>query len=376
VAKYAHLVPPKPVPNDKAIWIIAGTNTTIENIEFSDAWIDTNKGGNAAGIRQEAANVTIRNCYFHECQNGILESNVATSNVIIEATEFARCGNDSGPDAGYTHNLYIGHVASFTLKNCYSHGAKQGHLVKTRAKTNHILYNRLTDEAGTTASYELSFPDGGNTYAIGNIIEQSSTSANSGIVDYASEHIFYPDAKKFYFVNNTVVNDRGSGNFVQIGLSGVDTVKIANNLFVGSGGFSLKGMLDTSHNIVATNAAFVNQATYDYHLTSASPGINKGIDPGSADGFSLMPVFQYVHPMSNQARTAVGGVIDIGAYEYGTAAVVFPKANRKALEPDNKEKAIFFSNGRKVDKKGVNLLHEHRFLEVIIDSKGHQMIGI
>lgn len=36
----------------------------------------------------------------------------------------------------------------------------------------HIYYNRLTDEAGGQASYELEFPNGGMVYVVGNIVEQ------------------------------------------------------------------------------------------------------------------------------------------------------------------------------------------------------------
>lgn len=97
VARYAHLIPPNPVPNEKAIWIIDGQNTTVENIEFSDASISDEDGGNGAGIRQEGVNLTIRHCYFHDCQDGILESNIAASNITMEYSEFARCGNATGP---------------------------------------------------------------------------------------------------------------------------------------------------------------------------------------------------------------------------------------------------------------------------------------
>ncbi len=40
----------------------------------------------AATIRAEGVNLTVRNCYFHDNQDGILESNVAVSNTASSTT--------------------------------------------------------------------------------------------------------------------------------------------------------------------------------------------------------------------------------------------------------------------------------------------------
>src|SRR5262249_24065142 len=53
----------------KAIWVIAGDNTTIEHIELSGATVVDMNG---AGIRQEVTNLTVRDCYFHDNEDGIL----------------------------------------------------------------------------------------------------------------------------------------------------------------------------------------------------------------------------------------------------------------------------------------------------------------
>ncbi len=45
----------------KGIWVITGSNTTVENIEFRDAKVDPLDGANGAGIRQEGDGLIIRN---------------------------------------------------------------------------------------------------------------------------------------------------------------------------------------------------------------------------------------------------------------------------------------------------------------------------
>ncbi|MGI8958446.1 MAG: hypothetical protein ACR2IV_01530 [Bryobacteraceae bacterium] len=128
----------------------------MRTIEFSGAQIPVEDGNNGAGIRISGQNMTIKNCYFHNNQDGILESNIAGSHIDIEFSEFA----NNGAGDGQSHNLYIGSVAALKFAFNYSHDAIVGHLLKSRAAVNYILYNRLTGENGTD-SYEIDLPNGG-----------------------------------------------------------------------------------------------------------------------------------------------------------------------------------------------------------------------
>ena len=69
---YAHCI--NSVCGYKGIWVItSGTNNiTIENVEFSGASIAGVEGGNGAGLRAQGGSYTIRHCYFHNNQDGIL----------------------------------------------------------------------------------------------------------------------------------------------------------------------------------------------------------------------------------------------------------------------------------------------------------------
>ena len=55
----------------------------------------------------------------------------------------------------------------------------QGHLLKSRAKESWILYNRLTDEAGT-GSAVADFPNGGLVVMIGNILHKGPAGRTPG----------------------------------------------------------------------------------------------------------------------------------------------------------------------------------------------------
>jgi hypothetical protein len=291
----------------KAIWVIHGNNTLVENIEFSGATVPDRNG---AGIRQEGANLVVRNCFFHDNEEGILAGDNLDSEILIEFSEFAR----NGYGDGQSHNMYINHVKKFTLQFCYSHHAKIGHLIKSRALENHILYNRIMDEADGTASYEIDLPNGGLSYVIGNLIQQGPQTDNSTIVAYNEESNGTNPVQELYFINNTVVNDRTSGGTF-IFITGSPTAsEVVNNLFVGPG-TPISGSVAADHNLTSSGSDLLNRSAYDYHLVGGSSAINAGRDPGSAHTITLMPNWQYVHPTNREPRN-ISGTVDVGAFEH------------------------------------------------------------
>ena len=296
----------------KGIWVVQGNDTVVEGIEFSGATVPDQNG---AGIRQEGTNLTVRNCYFHDNENGILTGADPNSEIVIESSEFAR----NGYGDGYTHNMYIGSIRRFTLRYSYSHSAKVGHLVKSRAQENHILYNRLTGEADGTESYEINLPNAGTSYVIGNLVEQGPTTENSAMLDYGSEGPTNP-GNDLYVINNTFVNDRPSGGvFVSINTAVAVPAVVRNNIFRGTGTPVSQSSAVLANNFTGVDPMLVDMANFDYHLAPGSPCVDTGGDPGSAGGVSLLPVAQYVHPASFEGRIVVG-TIDIGAYELNGAA--------------------------------------------------------
>jgi MYXO-CTERM domain-containing protein len=291
----------------KAIWVISGNDTIVENIEFTGATVQDQNG---AGIRQEGANLTIRGCYFHDNENGILAGDNANSTITIERTEFA----NNGFGDGQTHNLYINHVAKLVFQYNYSHSAKVGHLLKSRALETWVLYNRLTQEGGD-GSYEIDVPNAGRTIIIGNLIQQGPNTQNGSIVSYGREGPSNP-SNELFVVNNSFVNERpNGGTFLNIDGGVTIPVIVRNNIFVGPG-----TVINQANAVQGSNfqgdPKFVNQAAFDYHLQAMSPCADTGEAPGMGAGIDLTPKFHYVHPASSTGRSTVDN-IDVGAYELG-----------------------------------------------------------
>jgi MYXO-CTERM domain-containing protein len=295
----------------KAIWVITGNDVVVENIEFTGATVPDQNG---AGIRQEGRNLTVRGCFFHDNENGILAGNDTQSEILVEHSEFGH----NGFGDGQTHNLYINHVGKFTFRFNYSHHAKSGHLVKTRAAENYILYNRLTGETGTQ-SYEIDVPNGGRTYIIGNLVHQGTNTENGSMVSYRREgaHADNP-GQELFVVNNTFVSDRHTGTFLNVDDTLTVPVVVRNNVFLGEGTIVTQSSADVSGSFEG-DPGFVDRDGFDYRLASGSAAENAGVAPGTGAGYDLAPAHHYVHPMANEGRVAVG-TIDIGAYEVGGTA--------------------------------------------------------
>lgn len=249
----------------KAIWVIKGNDTRVENIVFTGASVPDRNG---AGIRQEGQGLIVSNCFFHDNENGILAGASPKSDIVVENSEFRH----NGQGDGYSHNLYIGHIRSFTLRGCWSHDAHAGHDVKSRADVNSIIANRINDDAGSDTSYLLDFPNGGECRVIGNLFERGTSAANGTLIDFAEEGAVNPK-QALALVNNTLVNIRPNAIYLRVKMP--SDLRVVNNLFEGSG----------------------------QHIVGALvPEDNKGNSPGRLGDYDLTPHLQYAAPTGTKAR--------------------------------------------------------------------------
>lgn len=295
----------------KAIWVLDGPDTTIRNVELSGAAVSAADGANGAALRVEgSADLTLVGSYLHDNQDGILAGAGADTDITIDSTELSHNGDGSGQ----THNVYVGDVHSFTMTGSYSHDAVEGHLVKTRARTNNIMYNRLTGEGGTD-SYELDVPNAGTTRVVGNVIEQGPNTGNARMITYGEEGVPAGYDTHLTVAYNTIVNDRGGGTAppaVHMDPAAAAPAVVQDNIVVGT-----STVIDQASATVSgtctDGAGFVNRAAYDYHLLATS-ACRDAVAAGSA-----APDQQYTYNSGHEARSVVGPAPDAGAFEWGTA---------------------------------------------------------
>lgn len=295
----------------KGIWVLGGDNIIVENIAFSGATVSDKNG---AGIRLDGSGITVRFCYFHDNENGILTNNTYEGIVLIEHSEF----EGGGFGDGYSHNIYIGHCERLIFQFNYVHHAKIGHQLKSRADENIIRYNRLMDETSGTSSRIIDLPNGGFSLILGNILMQGAESPNANVLGYGLEGITNPSSQLFV-INNTFVSDRNYALFIDVHPE-VEYTDITNNIFAGQGQMMHD---DVSFDLLEGNVYYWNMDDFDfenpdvfnYRIGQLSIANDVGIDKEDFNGYELVPSFQYVHQLDKEPRFTSGSSIDAGAYE-------------------------------------------------------------
>jgi hypothetical protein len=310
----------------KAIWVVRGGSITVENFEFVGARVANHNG---AGILFEKGRLLLRNCLFRDNENGILTAGDKAAELEIENTEFDR----NGTVEGYGHQLYAGQIASLKVTGSYFHNAVGGHLLKSRAAKNIVMYNRLTDEDGGEASYELEFPNGGQAYVVGNIIGQSATTQNPAIVAIGLEGYRWPK-NALYLINNTLIDGRPSEGYFLRAAPGLQFLKAMNNVLVAGRSHDFapfsadpKGTMrdpgktvrlpdpgvrqgdegakaELRNNFVVARDEFAQAARFDFRLRERAALAGKFQPPGMADGVDLAPRAEYAHPAQTRRLTS------------------------------------------------------------------------
>ncbi len=180
VGGFAHLESDGMIPNGKAIVVVAA-DASFTNIEFSGAKVDDQNG---AGIRWEGGNLTLRNCWFHDNEDGLLSAGIPNATIVVEQSRFEHNGNFSDQ----RHNLYIGHVASARVTNSVFYDAVDGSGLKSRAARNDIEHNRFIDAPHwDTQNYHIDLPDGGDAVVKDNFFHREATASNRAIIHFGGE---------------------------------------------------------------------------------------------------------------------------------------------------------------------------------------------
>ena len=280
----------------KGIFVTQGERMRIEGFDFLGCRVPDENG---AGIRMEKGSLFLKNCRFRDNENGVLTGNDGQARLEAEDCEFGPIVRHEGQN----HNIYVGAIAYFRAQGCYSHHGQAGHLMKSRAAVNHIFYNRLTDELGGHASYELEFPNGGLAVVVGNVIQQSASTENPHIISYGVEGYRWP-RDGLFLVNNTLIDQRQGGIWLRASLlkdGSAPEVKLRNNLLLGNpyvGDAVLwQQWAAEQGNYVVDAKAFVNAVAMDFTLKPNSSLRGKAVDPGRVDELSLRQARQFQAPL-------------------------------------------------------------------------------
>jgi len=290
----------------KAIWVISGSNVTVDSLEFHDAKVPDQNG---AGIRAEGLSLTVRNSGFFDNEDGILGGDDGT--VTIDGSEFAR----NGYGDGQSHNLYIGFATSLVVTRSSFHEARIGHNLKSRAKVTRIENSYFMDGPNGTSSYLSDFPSGGAVYLRGNVYQKGPNADNSIAIAFGAEG-FHWSNNTLEMVHNTVVMTRSGGSFLSAPGS-TQSLKLTANLFAGTGSPGLITGGFASGNIVQANNFTSSASNIPGADSIASPSFWPNASLLAQIGLTGIPDTTYTQdtPRPFELRNIGGSTRVIGALQ-------------------------------------------------------------
>jgi hypothetical protein len=335
---------------------IAGDHTVIEGLEIT--------GGARRCVFHHADDVTIRDTVVHDCPlQGILGADQDSGSLTLDRVEVYRCGSGDRNHQIYMATDETAHPGSvFRMMNCYVHDGNGGNDVKSRAERNEIYFNWL--EGAFYRELELIGPDGQDpslaredSDVVGNVINHTGTYYTVRIGGDGTGDT----AGRYRFVNNTILIKNATRAVFQL-FDQVDSLEMHNNVFFSTSGSAVNVLNDSdvvwvsgraiagSNNWAGTNTTNIpaewtgtikgtapglsNIGAYDLTPTASSPLVNAGTMTTSSP-----PGHPFPNPLALPTTTPPGrqlpssatprpsnGVIDIGAYEYGSGGASPPPA--------------------------------------------------
>jgi hypothetical protein len=294
----------------KAALVVRNGDVQVQHLEFRGNRVPD---GNGAGIRFERGRLRVSHCSFFDNENGILTSNHPSAELVVENSSFGQ----APPGAKLPHLIYVGNIAHFTLLGSHLSGGQEGHLVKSRARVNHVRYNYLVDGDAGHAAYELEFPHGGVAHVVGNVIGQSPGTSNPGVVVFGAEGPGpTPREHALVMVNNTLINTGlRPAWFVRVHEARLQQSvpqQLVNNLFVGLGVADV-GWGDLGQGNVLVPALMLQPADLTPNLAPKMNGTStqpqayslpadswlRGLGVAPPEG--LQPLAEFVHPVGQRA---------------------------------------------------------------------------
>lgn len=189
----------------KAALVIKGDNVVVDGLECSGIAVPDRNG---ACLRLEGHNLTLRNVYFHDSEEGVLAGN-GLGSLIIEDSRFERLGGGGG----YSHAIYAGRIESLVLRRSQVLSSRdQGHEVKSRA-TRTLIEDSVVASLDGVDSRLIDVPNGGEVIIRNSLLEKGGKSVNVDVIGYGLEGVGQgPNVLRLE--NDTVLVDRSQALLV------------------------------------------------------------------------------------------------------------------------------------------------------------------
>lgn len=168
----------------KATLVLRGRSARVEGLIFQNVRVPD---ANGAGIRLERGDLTVRQSWFRDSEQGILSADDPAGAVLIEQSTFTRLGRcDRG--LACAHSVYFGDYGSLTIRRARFEQGRGGHYVKSRAGRVEVSQSSFDDAGGHTTNYMIDLAAGAAGKIADNVFVQGPDKENhSAFIAVAAE---------------------------------------------------------------------------------------------------------------------------------------------------------------------------------------------
>lgn len=224
-----HVIFEKSAAHGKGFILSQGNNLTVENIECRHISV---RDGNGACIRQEGKDLTLEHVYFHNSQEGVLETSRNKGFIKIYDSRFERLGFN-----GQAHGIYSNKAEVYIYQSLIVAAKDEGHAIKVRgAKL--FIESSVIASLSSDDSRLIDMSNGGELTVKDSILAQGPKSANGQMVGFGLEGMAYK-SNSVSLTDNIIYLDRIGVNKL-LALPSNDDKNIAvvhnNNIIIGDGG--------------------------------------------------------------------------------------------------------------------------------------------
>lgn len=158
----------------KAGLVLRGQAARIDGLIFEKYSVSD---GNGAGIRLEKGDLTVREAWFRDSEEGILTGDDPAHTISIDQSTFTHLGRcDRGLSCA--HSLYTGDYGKLTVTRSRFEAGRGGHYVKSRSGHVAISDSSFDDSNGRTTNYMIDLPAGATGTIRGNWFVQGENKEN------------------------------------------------------------------------------------------------------------------------------------------------------------------------------------------------------
>ncbi|MBN1983184.1 MAG: hypothetical protein JW795_16740 [Chitinivibrionales bacterium] len=349
----------------------------VQNLDIcngNEAFSFTGRNGVTAYAKNAAAlyiekgrEITIRNCIFRLCGNGLFAAHLA------EAVTISGCYYYDNGNVGsiYEHNNYteaFGITFEYNRFGPMKTGAG-GNNLKDRSSGCVIRYNwieggnRQLDLVESDYATFYQEPAYRKTFVYGNVLIENDNDGNSQIVHYGGDGDDETKYRKgtLYFYHNTILSFRSTTTTLLRLSTDDEQADVRNNILYGTAAgsyFALSNSLgrivlcgnwiksgwvkshsndaavviDSAGTITGSTPGFLDAPTANYGLSELSPCIDNALALPTLCQTQHPVLFQYAKHQGTHSRTPAGITADIGAYEFSTVKIVAQNIGKQSTQ--------------------------------------------